>query len=399
MTNESVSRHFLTLLKEGKRLQDILDLGAELLESPVMFADQHHQPRVISSAYPPDDVRDRMQAQLNEHSEWMKTFEKIADPIPFISHNPAFHRRHLICKAFWNDRFIGTLMFPEMDKPLEGLDYELIRMLADTCAVAGVLELEAPVLDQKRPAVYLFNDLIADRIPNAAALEKRLAGSSLTRFFPYRVIHVYSAEYENDTRFQSVMTAQLRPRPEVDWIFRAEGRVFLLCRGEQLKPELKDYLIELHHQYGFLYGVSDSGQDLWKLKWMVQEAAATTRFAVYAERKKIIHEYDDVKFYAVADLADKEHWQNYLTVSFKQILDYDEKNGTEYLKTIQCYLVNDANIQKASEAMFMHKNTLIYRMKRIRELFGVDLEVNKDLIKLYFSFAVYKLNQFRSRNI
>ena len=61
--------------------------------------------------------------------------------------------------------------------------------------------------------------------------------------------------------------------------------------------------------------------------------------------------------------------------------------------------MNDANIQKASEAMFMHKNTLIYRMKRIRELFGVDLEVNKDLIKLYFSFAVYKLNQFRSRNI
>ncbi|MFQ8581500.1 MAG: hypothetical protein ACLSA6_02665 [Holdemania massiliensis] len=38
-------------------------------------------------------------------------------------------------------------------------------------------------------------------------------------------------------------------------------------------------------------------------------------------------------------------------------------------------------------------------MKRIRELFGVDLEVNKDLLKLYFSFALYKLHQFRSRNL
>lgn len=393
------SRVFLTLLKEGKRLQDLVDQGAQLLNNPIMFADHDHQPQAFSVNYPADDVQDRMHAQLNSAELNKKALDKIADPIPFLSQNPAFRRRHLVCKAIWNDRWIGTLMIPEVEYSLENLDLELVRTIADACAIAGMLELETAAVDQRRPTVYVFNDLIDDRIANASALEKRLAGGPLTRFFPYRVIHVHSAEYENDPRFQSVMTAQLRARPEVDWIFRARGRVFLLCEGEQLPLALTQFLIQLHDQYGFVYGVSDCAQDLWKLKWMVQEAVTTTRFAVYAERKQAIHNYDDYKFYAVADLAEPEQWENYLTVSFKGILDYDAKNGTEYLKTIQYYLVNDANLQKASEAMFMHKNTLVYRMKRIRELFGVDLEVNKDLLKLYFSFALYKLHQFRSRNL
>ena len=59
------SRVFLTLLKEGKRLQDLVDQGAQLLNNPIMFADHDHQPQAFSVNYPADDVQDRMHAQLN----------------------------------------------------------------------------------------------------------------------------------------------------------------------------------------------------------------------------------------------------------------------------------------------------------------------------------------------
>lgn len=52
------SRVFLTLLKEGKRLQDLVDQGAQLLNNPIMFDDHDHQPQAFSVNYPADDVQD-----------------------------------------------------------------------------------------------------------------------------------------------------------------------------------------------------------------------------------------------------------------------------------------------------------------------------------------------------
>ncbi len=84
------SRVFLTLLKEGKRLQDLVDQGPSWLNNPIMFADHDHQPQAFSVNYPADDVQDRMHAQLNSAELNKKALDKIADPIPFLSQKSSF---------------------------------------------------------------------------------------------------------------------------------------------------------------------------------------------------------------------------------------------------------------------------------------------------------------------
>ena len=397
MTGENCSRTFLTMIKEGKRLHDILQYGSELIHNPILILDDHYSPWEYTSDYPQEDIRTWYSCVEEKGKQIEEYFDKIADEVPFIIEDSVISRRHMICKSIWNDRIVGTLVIPQINVPLEQMDLEVIHLLADACSISGIFEPEKKLGENRKPLAYLLNDLLEGRIRSASEFEMRLSGCLEERYFPYRVIHVYSPDYEKDILFQSSILASLHEREDIDWIIMTESRLLLISRGEQIEDNLTEYLMDMNEKYGFLYGISDISNDLWDLKWMAHEAQTTTRFAMYANRHTAIHYFDDYKFYAVADKVEEEHWESYLTNGFKQMLEYDDKNGTEYLRTLQCYMTNDAHVQKTSEELFLHKNTLFYRLKRIKELFGIDMEANKDLLKLYFSFALYKLNKFQPK--
>lgn len=53
---------------------------------------------------------------------------------------------------------------------------------------------------------------------------------------------------------------------------------------------------------------------------------------------------------------------------------YDRANGTNLRDVMFYYLMNDRNIAKTSELLFMHRNTTIYKIKKIEELIGESMD-------------------------
>ena len=45
----------------------------------------------------------------------------------------------------------------------------------------------------------------------------------------------------------------------------------------------------------------------------------------------------------------------------------------ETLSTIQCFFENNLNVSETSRKMFVHRNTLVYRLDKIKKLTGLDL--------------------------
>ncbi len=60
-------------------------------------------------------------------------------------------------------------------------------------------------------------------------------------------------------------------------------------------------------------------------------------------------------------------------------LDEVFKNGSydsldrETLQTVQCFFENNLNVSETSRKLFVHRNTLVYRLEKIRKLIGLDL--------------------------
>lgn len=54
--------------------------------------------------------------------------------------------------------------------------------------------------------------------------------------------------------------------------------------------------------------------------------------------------------------------------NMQNILDYDDKNEGELVKTLECYFQCGGNIRLTSEKMFVHKNSIVYRIRKIESL-------------------------------
>lgn len=67
---------------------------------------------------------------------------------------------------------------------------------------------------------------------------------------------------------------------------------------------------------------------------------------------------------------------------------YDLKNATELLKTVQQYMHCDRSVRKTSEKMYIHKNTVLYRMNQIRDMCHLDLEDDADREYLFLSLLL-----------
>jgi hypothetical protein len=55
------------------------------------------------------------------------------------------------------------------------------------------------------------------------------------------------------------------------------------------------------------------------------------------------------------------------------LLDYDRDHGTELVRTLRVFLDCSGSWTRAAEAMFVHVNSLRYRIRRVEELTGRDL--------------------------
>ena len=65
----------------------------------------------------------------------------------------------------------------------------------------------------------------------------------------------------------------------------------------------------------------------------------------------------------------------------------DAEDGAAYVETALAYLGNGCNASRTAEALFIHRNTLAYRLKRIKALSGIDLEnpaaAGTDLLRVH----------------
>ena len=58
------------------------------------------------------------------------------------------------------------------------------------------------------------------------------------------------------------------------------------------------------------------------------------------------------------------------------------------MTTLYTFMEQSMNIRKTAQAMFIHKNTLIYRIAKIKEILNYDFENSWENFTIYLSFRI-----------
>ena len=73
------------------------------------------------------------------------------------------------------------------------------------------------------------------------------------------------------------------------------------------------------------------------------------------------------------------------------LVRYDEDHRGSLVQTLNAYFTHHGNISQTAESLFVHRNTLLYRMERIQELTGQDLNNSDMRLALHLSLKLWQL--------
>lgn len=102
--------------------------------------------------------------------------------------------------------------------------------------------------------------------------------------------------------------------------------------------------------------------------------------------------YDDLCLHHMALRASEDVPLEQLCLQeLLDLLEYDKKNNTDNYHILYTYLQSNRKTTEAAKVLHMHRNNVTYRVKRIEELFGLDLEDPQMRLKVQYSFCVLDL--------
>jgi DNA-binding PucR family transcriptional regulator len=81
--------------------------------------------------------------------------------------------------------------------------------------------------------------------------------------------------------------------------------------------------------------------------------------------------------------------------TLQPLVVYDRTHRSELVATLRAYLSAGPNLTQSARLLTVHPNTVVYRLRRIRELSGRDPQVIEGLLVLYLAVKLDELTAGR----
>lgn len=105
-----------------------------------------------------------------------------------------------------------------------------------------------------------------------------------------------------------------------------------------------------------------------------QECARMIRLGIRFNRTGLLASQDFGPFPLLLSAADTDEVRAFLNVTIGAVSRHDAEHGTGYIPTLAAYLESGCRSQACADAMGLHVTTLRYRLGRIQELFGIEID-------------------------
>ncbi|OEH93133.1 PucR family transcriptional regulator [Bacillus solimangrovi] len=142
----------------------------------------------------------------------------------------------------------------------------------------------------------------------------------------------------------------------------------------------------------FLYGIGNQYNDLTCLRKSYLEALEVINTAEFMEydREHISYEYSKLGIYRyVTTIFEKNMAEGFINQNLVILKNHDDKNQSQLMKTLKAYLANNCKLKQTAEQLFIHPNTLNYRIKQIKQLIAIDFEDFNQKCQLFIDLTLY----------
>lgn len=386
----------LEALVSGSNLDKIVNVASNLIGNPLVIIDLSFKVLANSSIENITDLlwEDNVKKGYCSY-EFIAELSKL-DTIkkgkkanyPYIVTCPASPTKKVVYKISVGDKTIGNILLLECKKQIDDDDYSYLMLISK---IIGKKLEEKQFYKTTRNV--LAEEILYDLLENNTdkeMMKERLKNDSLnfSNYMSALVVDMTHYELKHSVYVRYLNLNLLKFFPISNSIYY-NGNIVIINSNEHFiekKNEIekvKNFLSENNLKMG----ISSEFSSIEDCSIYYEQALKSLEIGKILEPKKCIYQFQDIEPYNFIYMSkNKILKEDFYNDSLYILKKYDDKNSSELYKTLYSYLKNNHNMTKTAEDMFIHRNTLRYRLEKISDIIGIDLDKDDNSFKLYYAF-------------
>lgn len=174
------------------------------------------------------------------------------------------------------------------------------------------------------------------------------------------------------------------------------GTVLALVPASGMDDEkLREILLKIAKRaYGecgirLVIGVGNTTGYLEDVKKSRSEAATAIKVADISNDDEPVFFYKDQGIYTlISKINDTKFLDEFVEKNIGKLIRADEVNDSNLCETLENYIDHNCNVKYTAEYMYIHRNTLNYRLNRIQEILGDKFNDMESCLSLKLAFMI-----------
>lgn len=383
-------------------IPNILNKISEIINNPVMVIDGSYRVMFYSDMEC-DDIQWKQSIAYGCCSyEFISQFIQLYELPSIQQENNTFFAgclvspmRRAISKINVNQKKVGYLLSIESSNPFDEITIKILEVASKLLA----RELTYFALESGKDLYHsvwdYLNFAIEKREGSVEVLKDHLHDSGLSTQGHYYLLLVNLKNYKilnENINFISQAMHELFAKCISSYY---DGNVIILVESSDSLTEIKE---KINTKKSFIIGgklkviVSDGFEEIGEISRYYQQTLHTLDILDQLSLPKVICLYDDVRMYDIIfSQPSKEKYPLFIGEKQIKIYEYDKEHDTEFWETIYSYIMNSRSLSYTANDLHVHKNTVSYRIGRVKELFDIDLNHAQTRIDFCMGYHAMKL--------
>lgn len=302
-----------------------------------------------------------------------------------------FGYRILYINLWFEESYLGRICINELGREIIEGDYELIEHLAYV-VLTTLRQVDTLLSDVSNDLKQSLLEVLEFKETNEVVLLNRLQAFNWEINDSYSCVSIYLQKRDYSTYAVDLTCHHLENMFPYCCIFLYKDRILIITNPYKSELKEDDFFIKLTaflREGLFKASVSSTGQDFHLLWYYFLQTDIAFKIGSRKNPMSWLYKFNVYKLQYILEQATNELMPLMLCESHLLKLHiYEKKHNSDFFKTLRVYLEKERNLAQTARALFVHRSTLLYRLKKIKSIIKVDLDDPKIRMHIMISYEL-----------
>ena len=412
-----IHNEFFQLSIHGGGIKKISATLSHMMDASIFLCD--HNWRLLSSSLLEETANEEEGFLSQQFFDSLPPeFENVQKP---LVRTFSFDGEQICCivmPVFFNNIHFGYIVVWKFRKLLTDRHFSAL----ENGSMAFALErIQIREIERTRNRIRLdfFDELLAGKITSSTSLTNLadLHGVDLNLWYTASVLKVDFKDFLSDDLLEAAHQEENKMKTIVQLIIKltkkSKKKFLVFNRKKQiiiltgtspqatiedksiLKTEMEELIRSLEADLSncsIYCGIGRLTKQLININLSFYEAQEALRLTQIKNTKQKVYHFDDFTVHHfLKDNVSQKEMQKLFSYTLGDLYAHDQKFQSELIETLECWVSNHLNIAETARQLYIHRNSLLYRIEKIQRILILDLKDSEELLKIQLALKIYHM--------